>query len=106
MSRRVLHPFPWQEPWDALPESLQVPYQAQLKHEVGHGHPLFGYSYTPVGKHAGTDDVLVALEGGQLAVVHLTWGGLGDKYHPRTTFFASWDDFAVQRMDEDALDYF
>ena len=65
----------WQETWQALPQSLHASYQLQLKRELVPAHPLFGHACTPLGKHGGTDDVLVALANGQLAVVHLTWGG-------------------------------
>jgi len=101
----MLQPLPWHEPWDNLPESLHEAFQSQLQHELVPGHPLFGQPCTLLGKHAGADDVLVALANGQLAVVHLTWGGPGDARYPNTTFFASWGDFAAQRMAEDALGY-
>ena len=85
----------WQETWQALPQSLHASYQLQLKRELVPAHPLFGHACTPLGKHGGTDDVLVALANGQLAVVHLTWGGAGGAYYPRTPFFASWGDFVA-----------
>ncbi|MDB5270764.1 MAG: hypothetical protein JWP58_3804 [Hymenobacter sp.] len=98
-------PYPWQEPWVALPESVQATFQLQMARELVQGHPLYGRKCTLLGKHAGTDDVLVALEDGRLAVVHLTWGGPGDALYPHTTFFADWDDFATHRMAPDTLDY-
>ena len=98
-------PLPWQEPWDALPEHLHQAYESQLKRELVPGHPLFGHPCTIVGKHFGSDDILVAPANGQVAVVHLTWTGPGDTLFPLTTFFADWDDFAAQRMAEDALGY-
>ena len=97
--------LPWQEPWDALPEHMHQAYQSQLKHELVRGHPLFGHLCTVLGKHGGSDDILVALANGQVAVVHLTWAVAGNALFPITTFFADWDDFAAQRMEEDALGY-
>jgi hypothetical protein len=98
-------PLTWQGPWDALAESLQEPYQSQLTRELVPGHPLFKYQCTVLGKHGGTDDILVALTNGQLTVVHLTWGQSGDAQYPSTTFFDSWVDFVAQRMEQDARDY-
>jgi len=97
--------LPWQEPWVALPEISLTSFQHQLARELVPGHPLFGRRGTLLGRHVGTDDVLVALEGERLAVVHLTWGGAGDELYPLTTFFTNWADFDAQRMGPDALDY-
>ena len=102
---RMTSPFLWQEPWAALPEGSLASFQHQLARELAPGHPLFGRKGAPVGKQAGTDDVLVALEGEQLAVVHLTWGGAGDARYPLTTFFTDWADFVARRMVPDALAY-
>ncbi|MCC3153216.1 hypothetical protein Q3A66_09540 [Hymenobacter sp. BT770] len=69
------------------------------------GHSLFGHQCTLLGKHAGTGDVLVALEVGRLVVVPLTWGGPGDARYPHSAFFPDWADFAANRMAPDTLDY-
>ena len=98
-------PFPWQEPWAALSGSSLASFQHQLARELVPGHPLYGRKGTLLGKHAGHDDVLVALESERLAVVHLIWGGAGDAQYPLTTFFTDWADFIAQRMELDALDY-
>jgi hypothetical protein len=82
-----------------------VSFQHQLARELVPGHPLFGCKCTLLGKQAGTDDVLVALEDNRLAIVHLTWGEAGDTRYPRTTFFVDWADFTAQCMGPDALNY-
>lgn len=97
--------LPWQEPWAALSDGARTAFQLQLASELVPAHPLFSSQLVLLGKHEGTDDVLVQREDGRLAVVHLTWGGPGDAQYPQTTYFSDWDDFATWRMSPDALDY-
>jgi hypothetical protein len=97
--------FPWQEPWASFPDGARAAYQLQLARELVPAHPLFNSQLVLLGKHEGTDDVLVQREDGSLAVVHLTWAGTCDAQYPRTTFFSDWGDFATHRMGPDALEY-
>lgn len=45
----------------------------ELRAEVAAGHPLAGISRTVIARSEASDDVLVLLEDGRWALVHLTW---------------------------------
>jgi hypothetical protein len=63
-------------PWKGL-DGTASNLVAELRKEVGPGHPLFGCEATAVAAAVDSDDVLfaVALPETPWAVVHLTWRG-------------------------------
>jgi hypothetical protein len=63
-------------PWEGLSETGSN-FAAELKKEVGPGHPLFGCEVTAIARAVDSDDVLfsVSLPSTPWAVVHLTWRG-------------------------------
>lgn len=60
-----------------------------------------------MGRHQGCDDVLVALQDGRFAVVHLVWNGTVDQYPDKFPFTVLYADFAALQkcMDEEAADW-
>ena len=95
----------WLEPWEAASPGLE----AELKQEVGPGHPLFGQEAVSVGRRSDCDDVLYFLPGkaSPLAVVHLTWAGRREKHPewPHTTFYSSLDDWVERCMKPDHFEH-
>ena len=82
----------WQEPWHQVADTAgQLGLQRELTAEIGPRHPLWSTDPIVLGRHGGTDDVLVALSGGRYAIVHLVWHGHIDQdpsHYPATTLYA------------------
>jgi hypothetical protein len=53
--------------------------QMELNRELSPAHPLWGTDPRVFGRHQGNDDVLVALDDGRFAIVHLVWHGKVDQ---------------------------
>jgi hypothetical protein len=91
----------WLEPWRAVVSGLEV----ELKNELGAGHVLHGHKAISVARRFDTDDVLFLLleHPSPLAVVQLTWTGRTERtsQSPRTTLYASLEDFIERRMTPD-----
>lgn len=97
----------WLEPWYSIVgNAAQVQaMEAELRRELGWGHPLFGVPVRAVGRRADRDDVLFALEDGtgRVAVVHLTWTYSPPERPPwpATAVFESWEAWAAEGMQAD-----
>jgi hypothetical protein len=68
-------PEPW---WDLrtdgpIEAKQRDALRTELNHEVGAGHPLYGRGYSIIARSQARDDVLIALDDNNWAVVHLTW---------------------------------
>ena len=66
--------FQWLEPWHFSELSGVA---AELKKEIGPGHPLFGHDAKAIGRKDDRDDVWFRIpsEPSKFAVLHLTWSG-------------------------------
>ena len=66
-----------QEPFEALdPENPSSAYDAILREfykEVAPGHILYGQTVRLLARRTDTDDIVLEVESGQIAYVHLTW---------------------------------
>lgn len=60
-----------------------------------------------MGRHQGCDDVLVALQDGRFAVVHLVWNGTVDQYPDTYPCTVLYEDFAAlqKRMEQEFADW-
>jgi|ERR1700679_1914610 hypothetical protein len=97
----------WREPWFSVVdmEALRAGAQRELDAEVGPQHPLWGRKASVFGRSRASDDILVAVDDNQYAVVHLVWHGRVDRVpdvFPATTFFESLD--AVQSVIDETAD--
>ena len=90
----------WPESWrylenDTDETKLRISIQKELHSEIGPKHPLWGYKPVVFAKSEKSDDVLVCLNDGRYAVVHLVWHGhidqVPDKF-PKTVFFEDKDE--------------
>lgn len=66
---------PW---WDLrgggrIEDDQRLILHEELLRETGAGHPLAGQVVIVIGRSAARDDILVTLERGGWAIVHLTW---------------------------------
>ncbi|GAB3806555.1 hypothetical protein GCM10028819_42140 [Spirosoma humi] len=95
----------WLEPWGAVSENQKAALENQLQAEISFHHTLFGEQLEPIGRSFASDEVLFVREGGELAVVHLTWSRPGNDEYPLTEFFNTWSEFASKKMALDNLGY-
>lgn len=84
-SRKLVLPsfhFKWTDPWWCLGENreLQQGIQKELESEIGNEHPLFEFKPLVFGKCDANDDIVVILNDGRFALVHLTWSGRVDSF--------------------------
>jgi hypothetical protein len=63
------------EPWRDLAPAEAERLERELGREVRAPHILHGVEVRVIARRVDTDDVLVALADGRVAVVHLTWAG-------------------------------
>src|SRR6266850_1741385 len=99
----------WKAPWRAIQFAIEIPgIQRQLQLEITSKHPLYGREATVVGRRIDNDDVLVRLNDGTYAMVHLVWGGPGPgafpEEYPSWFLYGSLESF-IQAMQQDALEY-
>ncbi len=74
----------------------------ELKAEVHPKHQLYRLKLTIIGKRQDNDDILLALEDGRIAVVHLTWsGGREQGPWPASRIFPDKRDFWEREMKKD-----
>jgi hypothetical protein len=88
------------EPWCRLPDECQRRFvEDELKKELGAGHPLAGLPLSVIARREDQDDVLVSLDRGEVAEVHLTWSGKmeTDPRWPRAVIFESMEQWLVQQ---------
>jgi hypothetical protein len=99
----VLFTDPW---WDLRADGVQEQRQRQVLHaelmaEIGPDHRLGGLRLSVVARSVAQDDVLVEVEDGTWAVVHLTWRGAPEQPPwPRASLFDSLQD-AVDALGTD-----
>jgi hypothetical protein len=94
------------EPWFALDHDEAAAMEAELRREISAGHALARIRTVPVARRFDRDDVLLSLDDGRWATVHLTWNQspeIGTTW-PSPTFYASAADLQV-RLAADARDF-
>jgi ABC-type amino acid transport substrate-binding protein len=92
----MIGPLP--APWSLLTEDqLLTTFEVELAREVAPGHALANLTGRIIAKRDDCDDVLVALNDGRVAVVHLTWSGRreADTRWPTTTIYESLENWRL-----------
>ncbi len=77
---------------DAIEDADRRAVEAELRHEIKAGHPLFGLPITAIGHLPGQDDVVLQINdgSGRVAQVHVTWAGKRERPPwPSTAIFSS-----------------
>lgn len=90
---------PWMDCDDLadLGDSLE----AELKKELHEHHSMFRADFNIIAKRQDNDEILIKLENGQLAVVHLTWSGKKEEgVNPITKMYRDQRDFWKRAMKE------
>lgn len=86
----------WQEPWSQLEDvNEQHSLQRELLAELSAAHPLWNCNPVVLGRSSANDDVLVSLNNGRFATVHLVWHGHVDQFpetYPTTVFYDSLEE--------------
>lgn len=90
----------WKGPWRAVERSGKVDELASLQRELSKEltdvHPLASLEPRVIGRCSASDDIVVELNDGRLAIVHLTWCGKPDQFpdkFPDTTIYSSVAEF-------------
>jgi ABC-type Mn2+/Zn2+ transport system ATPase subunit len=94
------------EPWEAADDVESL--EAQVRSEIGTGHPLARIPTQVLARRIDRDDIAVAcLDGSdRFAVVHLTWSDAQESSpsHPLTTMYQG-DEEMQRRLDDDHAGY-
>jgi hypothetical protein len=95
---------PW---WPTIDmDDLGVFLMEELKKEISHDHPLYELVDDVIAKRQDNEDILVSLENGRLAVVHLTWSGkLESKDYPGAVVYSSEIDFWKRALKNDIIEF-
>ena len=87
--------FEFQRPWYATDQSESIDLRERVLFEDTEGHVLWGRDIEVIGRSSANDDVVVRLDKGEFAIVHLVWGrSPGDERWPSTDLFKSSEQFA------------
>lgn len=96
-------------PWEDINEYSQDIRQAllkELKRELHRKHPLYRMGVILIGQRQDNDDILVELEDGRIAVVHLTWKGRSESGPwPSTRVYQDKKDFWDHEMKQDISEW-
>lgn len=83
-----------------------VSLKQELLHELHPQHSLFNKNFRILAKRQDNDTILIELENGKLATVHLTWKKTSESgNYPITVFFSSPLDFWKCKMKYDIIEY-
>lgn len=96
------------EPWRDVNDikDLGEQLKQELSKEIGSTHPLFEKSIEIIAKRQDNDDILIRVEDGKLATVHLTWSGKTEQGHyPLTRFYYNEIDFWNSKMKYDIIEF-
>lgn len=101
--------IPFAEPWLDMtcePRKVKMGLLIELKREVHRAHPLYKLDATVIGQRQDNDDILIELEDGLMAVVHLTWSGKKEYGPwPATQVYSSRENFIENRLLPDIADF-
>lgn len=92
------------EPWGPMPTIGEGNHEAELRREVGPGHPLYQAKVTAIAVRGDCDDVLfkVGDREPRYAVVHLTWSSqLEPAGFPTVSFYPTLEDWVENGMKRD-----
>lgn len=87
------------EPWRQISDERErLLLGEELKKEIGDLHSLSGLQIKVHARRDDRDDVLVLLEDGRVAEVHLTWSGKKDAHPswPRTVILGSMEEWQTK----------
>jgi hypothetical protein len=86
-----------------MDKSYSLGWETELVREVGPGHPLYQVEAALIARRFDTDDALYLLDGGRVAVVHLTWrqSQEPDPRWPETEIFRSIDSWEMEGLARD-----
>ena len=91
----------WREPWALLSPDRRIPLERELEREISPGHPLHGKATTAAAARIDCDDVLFVVEGGGLAIVHLTWSRETSSRWPHTVMVSDIETFVDEHLRPD-----
>ena len=98
----------WKLPWRAIQFEAEISaVQNQVEKEITDKHPLWGTTPIAIGRRVDCDDVLVQLNDGTYANVHLVWGsgpGAFPEQYPTFIKYNSLQEF-LNEMELDGTDY-
>lgn len=92
-------------PWEALSAEHAEMMLREVRRALSPGHPLYSLVLIPIARSQRADDVLLKLEDGRVAVVHLTWRRSHEKPPwPTCQIYMSFDEWAKEVMDPGSRD--
>ncbi len=94
--------------WDALEMEEKSIHSLinELKKELPKSHALFNESYELIARKTNNDDIVLELENGKLAVVHLTWKSKTEvDGYPITRIYENKIDFWNREMKQDIIEF-
>jgi hypothetical protein len=91
------------EPWFPLDDAEAANVEVELRREISADHALSRIATVPIARRFDRDDVLLSLDDGRWATVHLTWSPSPESGStwPSTTFYGSAAELQA-RLAEDA----
>lgn len=94
------------EPWRSITDDERRALEAELRRELGAGHPLSGMTSRALARRQDCDDVLFEVGGVGVAVVHLTWSREARSDGPSAEIYHSLSEWIDRRMkpDHEAFD--
>tara|TARA_R110002012_G_scaffold85496_1_gene213201 strand:- start:57673 stop:58290 length:618 start_codon:yes stop_codon:yes gene_type:complete len=95
---------PW---WDIMEtHDLGEGVSAELKKELPRNHKLYNGKYEVLAKRQDNDEILVELNSGELATIHLTWSGKEEQGNfPLTTYFCNSQEFWQKSMKQSIIQH-
>ncbi|WP_128927391.1 hypothetical protein [Bradyrhizobium guangxiense] len=87
------------EPWrQIIDERERLLLEEELRREIGDRHPLAGLEIKVDARRDDRDDVLVSLDDGRVAEVHLTWSGKKEAHPswPATIILESMEEWRTK----------
>jgi hypothetical protein len=78
----------------------------ELIKEINPDHLLYNLNIDVIAKRQDNDDILVEMDNGTLALVHLTWSGKPEsKNYPRVEYYSSKIDFWKRKLKNDIVEF-
>jgi hypothetical protein len=96
-------------PWENItdyPQSNAEGLLEELHKELHPAHALYSKNHIVLARRQDNDDILIQLEDGRVAVVHLTWSGKKESGPwPSTSLYSDKEDFRQNRMKKDIEEF-